>query len=458
MMTELVKSSLERISSLQEFYKSEQESIMAKANEGMRRNRFGYQVDAYFFFLAAGTEEECQSTTFQNLKKYAEQYLEVTKVCRREDGSGSVSYRLTAKKELEDKGFELNIKSAIRAYRRFADMPVIHGSNTLVMLITRFEEFISSVLTRLYSQYPQKYLDDQKITFSEILDSGIDEVREKIIMREVDRIMRESFSEWFKIFESHGMRFDGYKEDLNNLKEIYYRRNVVVHNSGRVNATYLSAIPDSKAKLGTKLNVDPTYLDNAFATIKIIIFAILIEAVRLVKADKDDYLYSIFEVAFEELQSEHYHISRKVYDALANNKDSAAGTKIAAKVNYWLSKKALNGLDAIKTEVENFDFSALDESFRLAKEILLDHYNEATIILSNLMDTNRIDPVWIEEWPLFKEYKKTPQFRDFKVQHPDAFKILSVEIGQDALDENKSSDQNSRSESEAALQPEDNQK
>ena len=456
MMTGLVKSSLERIASLQEFYESEQESIIEKAKEGMRKNRFGYQVDAYFFFLAAGTEEECQSTTFQKLKKYAEQYLEVTKVCRRDNDSGSVSYRLKSKKELVDKGFELNIKSATRAYRRFADMPVIHGSNTLVMLITRFEEFISRVLTKLYSQYPQKYLDDQKITFSEILDSGIDEVREKIIMREVERVMRESFSEWFKIFESHGMRFDDYKEDLNNLKEIYYRRNIFVHNSGRVNATYLNAIPDSKAKLGTKLSVDPAYLDNAFASIKIIIFAILIEAVRLVKVDRNDYLYSIFEVAFEELQNEHYHVSCKVFDALVKIKDSDAQTKMLSRVNGWISQKALNGLDAIKKEVEDFDFSALDEHFCLAKEILLENYNNATIILGNLFDTNRFDPVWIEEWPLFKEYKETPQFGEFKMQHPDAFKILSVEIGQDALDENKSSAQNLHNEPEIAPNQEDN--
>lgn len=59
-------------------------------------------------------------------------------------------------------------------------MPRIHNENTLIMLIVRFEEFLANFFCLLYNFYPEKYIDKQQITFSEIRDISVDEVRRKL--------------------------------------------------------------------------------------------------------------------------------------------------------------------------------------------------------------------------------------------------------------------------------------
>ena len=62
-----------------------------------------------------------------------------------------------------------NVSAAAKEYEKYAEMPITHGNNTLIMLITRFEEFISDFIEIVYLKFPQKYLDSQTITFSERL-------------------------------------------------------------------------------------------------------------------------------------------------------------------------------------------------------------------------------------------------------------------------------------------------
>lgn len=454
----LVKYSIERMSSLQDFYKSVQKTVIAKAKKGIKKNRFGYLVDRYFLILMLGAEEEQQKESFVSLKKYVEKYVDILDFQKNSDANnseGKILYRLKNTQELEKKGYELNIQKATEEYRKSADIPTIHGANTLVMLITRFEEFISNVLSELYVSYPQKYLNNQKIEFSEILNVGIDEVKDKIISREIDKKMRESYSEWFKLFADHGMKLDSCQDELKKLKEVYCRRNIIVHNSGQVNATYIKEVPNSNVKIGDFLFPDEAYLSDAFASIKIIMFSILIEAVRLIETQKSSYLYGIFEVAFEELVNEHYYVCHKVFSEIAENKHSDAQTKMLSKVNCWIAQKALNGLDSIKGEIEEFDFSALDEMYTLARAVLLNHYDEVNRMLSGLLDTKKLPPSYIEEWPLFKEYRKTSQYEQFKTHHPEVFEISSVEIGQNNFDSSTPSGHGLRSEINAMQQAND---
>lgn len=423
----LLAYSLDRIESLYHFYKLELLSINKISKEGADINRLGYIADLYFYMLKTGDED---SELINRMKKSIDKIFYVKVEVR--DGEKLISYRYKDIEALKKKGIETNISKAAIAYSKFTDMPIIHASNTLVMLITRFEEFISNYLIELFELYPEKYLDDKKICFAEIVGERIEDIREKIISRAVDTEMRKNYYEWFNLLEEHKMKFDLCKQELEDLKEIYVRRNVMVHNSGEASEAYLECINNTHVQLGEDLTPDEKYLDKAFTSIKTLIFFILIETCRFVD-DKESYLDNIFDVAFEHLEAAQYETCMKVFKALETNKHSASDTKIMSKINYWISKKELEGLDSIVKEVEEFDVKALEKQFALAKDILLEKNESATKKLEDLYSKKEIMPNALNEWPLFMHYRNTEQFEEFKRKHSEDFVMSSFDSKQEEI-------------------------
>ena len=432
MISGLLQYSLERVASVEHFYNEEYKSIETKARKGEKINRIGYLADLYIGLLATQpTQEELED--FKWLQEQVERYWEIEKEAS--DGKTTrFRYKHKDKDAMKKLGYELDITKAAVAYRKYSDMPVIHGSNTLIMLITRFEEFISSLISEVYLLYPQKYLDKQQISFSEIENCGVDEVRKKIVYREVDALMRQSYTEWFKLFESHGFKFDNCQEALEALKEIYARRNILVHNAGTVNEIYLKNVPNSSAKKGERLYATNTYLKSAFQTIRIIIFTIMLEAVRFVKEDKDEYLYSIFEIAFELLKDKQHVLCKHIFNNLKNHKDATDDTRKLSQINYWLSVKGAEGAKAILDEVRVFDTSALNRRFHLAKLVLLEEYSKATNLISDMYNKDEIGVSALREWPLFEDYRMSDEYAAFKEEHQSDFVATEIEKEASRLD------------------------
>ena len=199
-------------------------------------------------------------------------------------------------------------------------------------------------------------------------------MRENLIQRKVDAYMRESYMNWFKIFESHGMDASAWDEPLQRLAEIYARRNIIVHNSGVVNATYLSNVQGSKEKLGTCLTASKQYVDEAFGVIREIMVLIMLEASRVVPVgDVNDYLYSIFEHAFEFLKDGKYQLSEIAFLWLSRAKDFSEKNRTMSLFNFWMAKLwGGTSNDLLLNEIKSFDVTAKEVDFKIAKYILLE--------------------------------------------------------------------------------------
>lgn len=427
MVEELLKYSLERINSLKHFYLLEKKSINSKVTKGIKKNRFGFSVDTYFRFLSCEDSEILENVQFQRLEKCVLKDIEI--VSNRPEGDRyHVQFKFKNKDKLEKAGKETNIKNATTAYYQFVDMPIIHEHNTLIMLITRFEEFFANLLRFLYEKYPQLYLDNQKVSFSQIKDMGIDEVRQQILFQEVDSAMREKYDQWFTILKKHGMKFEVCEDELTDLNEIYARRNIVVHNSGKVNAIYKSLVPNSNAEIGELLRTSEKYLNESFNTIKTLIFIVLIESVKISDRDKGAELYSIFEMAYEELSQENYKMCKKVFTLISDSKYATADIKLMARINSWIAKGELDGYDSIKEEVTNFDVSTLQDIFVLAKYALLLDSDKTLQFADYLYEKEPFIGQYIVEWPLFKRFRETEQYISFTQSHTELQNIASIEV------------------------------
>ena len=419
MINSLLKYSLERVSSLEHFYKEELKHIETKSLEGQKMNEIGYLALMYMSVLASNTLNESDEELddlIAKVKKYMKIEIESS-----DEGVTKFRYEYINEAELRQQGYELDIDKSLSAYYKYIDMPIIHANNTLIMLITRFEEFISALITEIYLLYPQKYLNKQQISFSEIANCKIEDICDKIVRREVDAIMRQSFMDWFELFESHGFKFDSCRLEIENLKEIYARRNILVHNAGVVNDIYLKNVPSSTAKIGEYLYATNQYLPDAFQTIRTLILTIMLEAVRLVNKNKDKYLDSIFKIAYGMLQEKKYVLSKHVFNALKKHKNATNDIKEMSQINYWLSVKGIEGTQPILNEIRAFDVSALNKKFHVAKLILLEDYKTATLLISDMYSKNEIDTCELIDWPLFEDYRQSEDYKVFKDKHHDDF-------------------------------------
>ena len=242
----LLKSSLNRISSLMHYFETETKNVERIAEEGMRRHEFGARIENYLRYLAFADDEELKSDRAKEYTKKISKYIKVTgNPVANSASEKKITYQYVKKEYAPKAG---NTEEEWNRYHQYKEMPLIHGSASLTMLVTRFEEFVSWYLETLYVQFPEKYLNNQHLTFAEVSGAEFKELKKRLVAREVGSKMRESHKEWFKLYTSHGLSCKSFEGDLDALSEIYARRNLLVHNSGIVNDKYLREAPAPKAK------------------------------------------------------------------------------------------------------------------------------------------------------------------------------------------------------------------
>jgi len=436
-MHSLIRNTLDNIDSLWNYYIITLPTVEKKAKEGRKKNHIGFCIDIYFSMLV-GKQIIKKEENKESLKKYVEKYVEVMEVNEEE---GRVQYRIKDYETLCPNGKKKEISKMVKEYYRFAEMPILHSVNTLIMLITKFEEGISDFLSALYQLFPQKYINNQTVSFSEVEGKTPEEIKETIIAREVDELLRQKYSEWFKLFAQHKIEFSSCNEQMESLREIYARRNIWVHNSGYVNDQYISNVPNTQYNKGDTLPVDKEYLEKAFVCIKAIIYTLYLEASKICDDDKNVYVYKIFEYAFEELKNKEYILCSLVFSIIRNNKFCSEQVKYMSKINYWIAQKELGNYENIKSEIEALDTSALSEEFEMAKYILLEDYERATNIIEYIYNS-KITKDELVEWPLFMKYRNSEEYSAFVEKHKEDFDVSSFAL----------QDKDSESESDSCIE------
>lgn len=427
-MPYLLKKALANLDSLYSFYISMLPSVLEESKKGVGENMIGFVIDYFFTTLVRnsnGGSEKAKTIA----EAIAKEYVEVLEIDKEKRG---IAYRIQDNKKTELPS-DFSVQKSSEQFEKYYEMPTIHATNTLIGLITRFEEGVSAYLHALFSMFPDR-IKDKQVTFKEISGKTAKEVQEYIILREIERIMWASQNEWFKIFEEHKICFDSCKKQLEKLTEIYARRNVWVHNSGRVNEIYVNSVKSCKEELGTLLHVDTAYLSEAFLCIKTILYTLYIESTKFCKENQDQYLYKIFELAYEELQREDYQLCSIIFAEINKCKYSNEQTRIMAKINYWIAQKSLKKFSVIKKEIEKFDTSAMSEEYKVAKLILLEKYDEAEELIEQVYN-DKIHPKELMQWPLFKEFRNTKQYDKIRKAHIADFEVEQIEKTNDSNNE-----------------------
>lgn len=134
---------------------------------------------------------------------------------------------------------------------------------SLVYLIAEFESFVKHIMEISFEKKPEILIASHKtIEFKDLFKlKDIQEAKQNLVEKETNAIINQDIILINKYFKDK-FNLDLSKEDYwNKFKERFYRRNVLLHNSGHVNKIYKSKT-HYRGK-NTRLTVSQKYLKDS---------------------------------------------------------------------------------------------------------------------------------------------------------------------------------------------------
>lgn len=136
-----------------------------------------------------------------------------------------------------------------------------------IYLITLFEAFNKDFFQELLSRKPEIMISDKKIGYDEILRyNSLDEMHEFMASKKIDEISYMNIDEFASEFINKNFKIDLSKKfkKWDDIREKYYRRNIIIHNGGRISEIYAQKLNRSLEDVGITLNNDINYIKDCF--------------------------------------------------------------------------------------------------------------------------------------------------------------------------------------------------
>lgn len=330
-----------------------------------------------------------------------------------ETSSEKIAYGLRICKDNEryipeiacEKIFQVNVASSTIAEK------------TIVNCLQIFEEYFSSILRVLISMKPEAYFYNKTIKYSEMINKKIEDLKNEFINEEVAALMHGVSETIGKVNQTHKLNLEKYQDIWDAYIELDLRRNLIVHNEGRVNKKYLAGLPKTypKPKDGTSLTCDDIYVTNSIETI--IKFSYLL---YYLIAEGDDELEFLTTTAFEFLSSKKWNLAYFAYNLLLIIPTLKNEERIVCKINSLIAKKYVDGLETTKEEIQQLDVSGMENKYAIAKNLLLEKHAEVNELLK-IDYPKSFSFHMIQTWPIFIEYRKSEEYRIFINEHQSEY-------------------------------------
>jgi hypothetical protein len=290
--------------------------------------------------------------------------------------------------------------------------PVLFSS-LLATLIGEYEVFIGGLLRAALTLHPGALGDSNRsFTWKEITAFGtLQELKEHAIEKAVEKVLRESAEEWPKyIADKFKITLPPISGDA-KLLEVFQRRNVIVHNGGKVSSLYVENVPntDPAIQIGAKLLVDEKYLTEAADRLLAVGLSVAANLGRLLlKNGKGcNHIESTYgDVGYQLLQQERYWVVYQLAESQNLTTYESDYSALVIRINGWLAQKRLGKLQGCKKEIENWKTDTLAPTFHLAKLALLDDLEGGLILVRELLNSGTLPQRHWAQWPLLEEIRQ----------------------------------------------------
>lgn len=292
----------------------------------------------------------------------------------------------------------------------------------VVSLISQYDAFLGRVIRTILHIKPEILNSSEKnLTYSQLIKfSSLDEVKELIIEKEIETVLRKSHSEQFDWLEN---KLDmPLRKDLSiwpKFIELTERRNLFVHCNGIISSQYISVCNEHKVehqtecRVGGSLSVTPEYFYDAYMCI----FEVGVKLAQVIwrklqptmLADADD---NLNDICFSLICKEEYKLAIKLLE-FATHILKKWGSDVNRRmfiINKAQCYKWDGQNDTCVRIINSEDWSSCDYRFLLAKSVLLDDFNRASELMCSIGVNGPVKKSDYRDWPLFKEFNKSEIF------------------------------------------------
>jgi len=280
--------------------------------------------------------------------------------------------------ESEDQKILLSF--VLHVANRLGDRAQIVSRAFLIAAESSFEVLFGQVARAIYVKNPSALpKSDYSFTLEELSTyHSIDDARDFLITHRTEALLRESPDEWNKwLKRTINIELDKLIGDWPSTREMFIRRNILVHTEGRVTERYLRELTrvggDSAGlRVGQSLLPSPEYLRSALQRL-IALEMLLVFRVRS-RLEKGE-LNSTSLWLSGKLD---FLVTLSMWDAVSLVSDSfdtdqcPRNIQLSVKINGWIARKVRDGLDSVRHHISSWDTSGLEERYKITKKLLLD--------------------------------------------------------------------------------------
>lgn len=284
--------------------------------------------------------------------------------------------------------------------------------SVLILLIVGFETLLTDLSTIAIRRNPGvANLDSHTLSLAELQGLGsVEDATDFLVSRYVEDLARGSLEGWVKWFAKVGVKLDEIPVDWVQFREVFARRNLLVHTDGKVSNQYIGTLVDAGANrsaLPSKdevIVVTPSYLRSS-SELLMSAGALLSTSLwmKLTPDSPDKAIQWSISTAERALEDGHFdasiQICRKIASVCKNRLDLVTDCKL--KTVEWTARAMLGGEDEVATKAAEWDVRGVDVLYSHVRSVLMKDDETAFRQIVALVDAQRLSRLTILKSPVY---------------------------------------------------------
>lgn len=328
---------------------------------------------------------------------------------------GTKTYTIEPKYHSEEKKITRTIEQYITASE-------LIPRTFIVSFVSDYDAFLGNLIKSYYAKKPELLNGlEKQIAFSELLAfNSLDEAKEYILEKEVEGILRKSHAEHFDILEKkHSIKLREKLDIWPEFIELMERRNLFVHCDGVISNQYITVCKEHKYEwgnqplIGARLTAAPSYLKNASSILREMAIKLCHVLWRkILPNEREDADMALLELTYELIQNERYSLAIKILEfSVALPKHHDDNFKRMFLINLAQAYKYSSNSKRCEELIASYDWSSVTYKFKVAVAVLKEKYDDAAELMEKASLINELSEQNFLEWPLFKDFRLTEQFK-----------------------------------------------
>jgi len=295
--------------------------------------------------------------------------------------------------------------------------------NSVVSIVARFEELITSIATAFFTMNRGALITKEKsVTYEELLAfTTIEEAVASLLDRELFSLTKESHEHQVSYLDDT-LKL-GLKEtysDWEAFREACARRNLYIHASGRVNGAYLRQWNirhkngADKPNVGEYLPADDEYLTKVHDCFVDLGFQMGISALmRLHKDNLTNISSTSLDLGYRLLEQSNWTLAERIFNYLRNLPDrwsESDRSKRIVLINYCIALYQQGRHEEMEAILDSIDWTSSQIVFHIAIAVLREDYETAGRLVGKVGDGELTEDE-LRHWPLFNKFRESKEFR-----------------------------------------------